>query len=202
VSFSNLFKEFKSSATWLQFPFVFEARMSRRGDTKMGHEWFGKGCLAPSWGFEMSREGRCRSRGAYMWSEGQLTCGHRIKAVEMEAARGWTLTLDTYPADLAGVAPPDARWTCLQLDLHDILLIYLSRHYGHLKSVRLCASLLVRNLYTSDLCFDPGESHSLPTLCVLSSPSVCAHAPSPQVLCLGAMLSLNSGLVPLKARSL
>ncbi|XP_073915856.1 WD repeat-containing protein 90 isoform X2 [Castor canadensis] len=87
VSFSNLFKEFKSSATWLQFPFVFEARMSRR--------------------------------------------------------------------DLAGVAPPDARWTCLQLDLHDILLIYLSRHYGHLKSVRLCASLLVRNLYTSDLCFDP-----------------------------------------------
>ncbi|MEJ1287549.1 WD repeat domain 90 [Cricetulus griseus] len=87
VSFSNLFKEFKSSATWLQFPFVFETKTPRR--------------------------------------------------------------------DLAGVAPPNARWTCLQLDLRDILIFYLSRHYGHLKSIRLCANLLVRNLYTSDLCFDP-----------------------------------------------
>ncbi|KAM6166359.1 WD repeat-containing protein 90 [Erethizon dorsatum] len=87
VSFSNLFKEFKSSATWLQFPFVFETRTPRR--------------------------------------------------------------------DLAEMTPPGARWTFLQLDLHDILLVYLSRCYGHLKSVRLCASLLVRNLYTSDLSFDP-----------------------------------------------
>ncbi|XP_069875939.1 WD repeat-containing protein 90-like isoform X1 [Dipodomys merriami] len=87
VSFSNLFKEFKSSATWLQFPFLFQARTSDR--------------------------------------------------------------------DTAGIAPPGARWTCLQLDLRDILLVYLSRRYGHLKSIRLCASLLVRNLYTSDLCFDP-----------------------------------------------
>ncbi|KFO34771.1 WD repeat-containing protein 90 [Fukomys damarensis] len=87
VSFSNLFKEFKSSATWLQFPFVFETRTSRR--------------------------------------------------------------------DLAGMVPPGARWTCLQLDLRDILLVYLSRCYGYLKSVRLCANLLVRNLYTSDLSFDP-----------------------------------------------
>ncbi|XP_036081888.1 WD repeat-containing protein 90 isoform X3 [Rousettus aegyptiacus] len=57
--------------------------------------------------------------------------------------------------DLAGVAPPGARWTCLQLDLHDILLVYLNLHYSHLKRVRLCSSLLVRSLYTSDLCFDP-----------------------------------------------
>uniref|UniRef100_A0A8D2HT61 WD repeat-containing protein 90 n=1 Tax=Urocitellus parryii TaxID=9999 RepID=A0A8D2HT61_UROPR len=96
VSFSSLFKEFRSSATWLQFPFVFEARTSRKGDTKMEY--------------------------------------------------------------LAGVAPPCARWTCLQLDLCDILSVYLSRRYGHLKSVRLCANLLVRNLYTSDLCFDPTVS--------------------------------------------
>lgn len=62
------------------------------------------------------------------------------------------------PADLTGMAPPGARWTCLQLDLHDIILVYLNRRYSHLKSVRLCANLLVRSLYTSDLCFDPGES--------------------------------------------
>uniref|UniRef100_G1QEM5 WD repeat domain 90 n=1 Tax=Myotis lucifugus TaxID=59463 RepID=G1QEM5_MYOLU len=92
VSLSNLFKEFKSTATWLQFPFICEGT-SRKGDAEMGH--------------------------------------------------------------LAGAAPPGARWTCLQLDLHDLLLVYLNRRYSHLKSVRLCASLLVRNLYTSDLCFDP-----------------------------------------------
>lgn len=39
VSLSNLFKEFKSTATWLQFPFICEAETSRKGDTEMGHEW-------------------------------------------------------------------------------------------------------------------------------------------------------------------
>ncbi|XP_030878405.1 WD repeat-containing protein 90 isoform X4 [Leptonychotes weddellii] len=87
VSFSNLFKEFKSTATWLQFPFICEAGLSVK--------------------------------------------------------------------ELASVALSGARWTCLQLDLHDILLVYLNRRYGHLKSVKLCASLLVKSLYTSDLCFDP-----------------------------------------------
>ncbi|XP_033092258.1 WD repeat-containing protein 90 isoform X3 [Trachypithecus francoisi] len=90
VSFSNLFKEFKSTATRLQFPFILEAR--------------------------------------------------------------------TPQTDLVGLVPHGARWTCLQLDLQDILLVYLNRRYGHLKSVRLCASLLVRNLYTSDLCFEPAIS--------------------------------------------
>ncbi|KAL4676361.1 hypothetical protein H8959_010506 [Pygathrix nigripes] len=39
VSFSNLFKEFKSTATRLQFPFVLEARTPQRGDTEMGCGW-------------------------------------------------------------------------------------------------------------------------------------------------------------------
>lgn len=71
------------------------------------------------------------------------------------------INLEVCPAVLAGMAPPGACWTFLQLDLHDILLIYLSRCYGHLKSVKLCANLLVKNLYTSDLNFDPGEEHAL-----------------------------------------
>ncbi|XP_059010020.1 WD repeat-containing protein 90-like isoform X4 [Mustela lutreola] len=90
VSFSNLFKEFKSTATWLQFPFICEA------------------------GFSLKEPG--------------------------------------------GVAPSGPRWTCLQLDLRDVLLLYLNRRYSHLKSVRLCASLLVKSLYTSDLCFEPAVS--------------------------------------------
>lgn len=59
--------------------------------------------------------------------------------------------------DLVGAAPADVRWTCLVLDLHSILSLYLNRRYSHLKSVKLCSNLLVKNLCTSDLVFDPGE---------------------------------------------
>lgn len=59
--------------------------------------------------------------------------------------------------DLVGAAPANVRWTCLMLDLHDILSMYLNRRYSHLKSIKLCSNLLVRNVCTSDLVFDPGE---------------------------------------------
>ncbi|NXJ32215.1 WDR90 protein, partial [Ciconia maguari] len=102
ISFSNLFKEFKSTATWLQFPFV---------------------------------------------------CG---------AAKGsvYDRTAGTSRRDLVGAAPADVRWTCLVLDLHSILSLYLNRRYSHLKSVKLCSNLLVKNLCTSDLVFDPGVTFS------------------------------------------
>ncbi|NWU72761.1 WDR90 protein, partial [Pterocles burchelli] len=90
VSFSSLFREFRSTATWLQFPFV---------------------------------------------------CGGTAGV----SGRG-----------RLGAAPAEARWTCLALDLRAILSLYLSRRYSHLKSVRLCANLLVKNIFTSDLLFDPG----------------------------------------------
>ncbi|NWI66893.1 WDR90 protein, partial [Todus mexicanus] len=99
ISFSTLFKEFKSTATWLQFPFV---------------------------------------------------CGAAEDSVDdCPARRG--------EERLARAAPADVRWTCLVLDLHSILSLYLSRRYSHLKSVKLCSNLLVKNLCTSDLVFDPGE---------------------------------------------
>ncbi|KAF1471371.1 WD repeat-containing protein 90, partial [Pygoscelis antarcticus] len=102
VSFSNLFKEFKSTATWLQFPFV---------------------------------------------------CGAAKGSASDRAAR-------TSRRGLVGAAPADVRWTCLVLDLHSILSLYLNRRYGHLKSVKLCSNLLVKNLCTSDLVFDPGVTFS------------------------------------------
>ncbi|XP_062999035.1 WD repeat-containing protein 90 [Elgaria multicarinata webbii] len=102
ISFSNLFKEFKSTATWLQFPYV---------------------------------------------------CG---------AARGSVYESTAKPSkrDLVGLAPSNARWTCLLLDLRHILALYLNRSYSHLKSVKLCSNLLVKNLFTSDLLFDPAVSFS------------------------------------------
>ncbi|XP_029431995.1 WD repeat-containing protein 90 isoform X2 [Rhinatrema bivittatum] len=102
ISFSNLFKEFKSTATWLQFPFI---------------------------------------------------CG-AVKGSVYES------TAQTARQDLVGPAPVGARWTCLLLDLHYILSMYLNRRYSHLKSVKLCSNLLVKNLFTSDLLFEPGVTFS------------------------------------------
>ncbi|XP_064318212.1 WD repeat-containing protein 90 isoform X4 [Phalacrocorax carbo] len=102
ISFSNLFKEFKSTATWLQFPFV---------------------------------------------------CG----AADGSACNR---TTRTSRRDLMGAAPADVRWTCLVLDLHSILSLYVNRCYSHLKSIKLCSNLLVKNLCTSDLVFDPGVTFS------------------------------------------
>uniref|UniRef100_A0A8D2JFH7 WD repeat-containing protein 90 n=1 Tax=Varanus komodoensis TaxID=61221 RepID=A0A8D2JFH7_VARKO len=94
ISFSNLFKEFKSTATWLQFPFI---------------------------------------------------CG---------AAKG------TVYENLVGLAPSNVRWTFLALDLRYILSLYLNRSFSHLKGIKLCSNLLVKNLFTSDLVFDPAMTFS------------------------------------------
>uniref|UniRef100_A0A8C8CV08 WD repeat-containing protein 90 n=1 Tax=Oncorhynchus tshawytscha TaxID=74940 RepID=A0A8C8CV08_ONCTS len=96
VSFSNLFKEFKSTATWLQFPFL---------------------------------------------------CG---------AAKGSFF----YWPGLVGPAPSTVRWTCLMMDLQYILSVYLNRRHSHLKTVKLCANMSVKNMFTSDLVLDPGETET------------------------------------------
>ncbi|XP_010837950.1 PREDICTED: WD repeat-containing protein 90-like, partial [Bison bison bison] len=150
VSFSNLFKEFKSTATWLQFPFICEAGTPREGTVQMRHEW--------DTGMVWERRRVRRLRGRSGW--GPRGCGRetgnrpRTQCCGLVGERVGA-DFGTSPAYLPGVASPGARWTCLQLDLHDILLVYLHRCYSHLKGVRLCASMLVRNLYTSDLCFNP-----------------------------------------------
>uniref|UniRef100_A0A4W3J426 WD repeat domain 90 n=1 Tax=Callorhinchus milii TaxID=7868 RepID=A0A4W3J426_CALMI len=80
ISFSNLFKEFKSTATWLQFPFI---------------------------------------------------------------------------CDLVGPAPVGVPWICLMMDLQYILSVYLNRRYSHLKNIKLCSNMLVKNIFTSDIIFEP-----------------------------------------------
>jgi len=60
--------------------------------------------------------------------------------------------------DQLGPAPVTTRWTVLCLDMSQILNIYLNRRYSYLKSVRLCANISVRNLFTSDTLYQPGLS--------------------------------------------
>ncbi|XP_071943850.1 WD repeat-containing protein 90-like [Antedon mediterranea] len=98
ISFSNLFKEFKSSSTWLQLPFVCNA-----GKDSIDHY--------------------------------------------------------TAPADKQvrhGPAPNTTKWTVLVLDFQYILSMYLNRKYAYLKNIRLCANLAVKNMFTSDMQYEPG----------------------------------------------
>jgi len=59
--------------------------------------------------------------------------------------------------DQLGPAPVSTRWTVLCLDMMQILNIYLNRRYSYLKSIRLCANMSVRNLFTSDTLYQPGS---------------------------------------------
>ncbi|KAG8432147.1 hypothetical protein GDO86_016689 [Hymenochirus boettgeri] len=102
ISFSNIYKEFKASATWLQFPFVCGAIKGSVYDSTAAH----------------AREG------------------------------------------LIGPAPSGSRWTCLLLDMQCILSLYLSRRYSHLRSIKLCSNMLVKNLMTSDLLFNPEVNYA------------------------------------------
>lgn len=61
-----------------------------------------------------------------------------------------------YVEGLVGPAPVSVRWTCLMMDLRYVLSVYLNRTHSHLKSVKLCAYMAVKNLVTSDLLLDPG----------------------------------------------
>ncbi|KPP63392.1 hypothetical protein Z043_118354, partial [Scleropages formosus] len=136
VSFSNLFKEFKSTATWLQFPFLCGAA---------------KGSVYESTA-RTARHGERRDR------------PDRTRASER----------------LVGPAPASVRWTCLVLDLRYILSVYLNRHYSHLKSIRLCASMSVKNVFTSDILFDPGLSFTEAKQAGVSLQGAC---PMPREMC-------------------
>lgn len=181
MSFSSLFKEFKSTATWLQFPFICEAGPSGKGVVEPGRE---HDTVVP---VVRERQPGNREGVGPAVRGGPCGCGE----AECPGPAGETAGTDlgSCCADLAGVAPSGARWTCLQLDLRDTLLVYLNRRYGHLRSVRLCASLLVKNLYTSDLCFDPGRRRSL---CPVLPPPPAASAPLPP-----GVLSRRDGILGL-----
>ena len=97
ISFSNLFKEFKSTSTWLQFPY---------------------------------------------------TSSLTEKENRFESGANSSEKKDKKPA-------LQVRWTLLTLDLKAILSQYLHSNYAYLKNVKLCSSLLVKNVFTSDIEYSP-----------------------------------------------
>ncbi len=99
LSFSNLFKEFKATTTWLQFPYV----------------------IAPPNG----------------------------SIYELTAAQA---------KDHSGVAPPLTKWTVLCVDLASVTQQFATRKYASVRSYKLCSSMLVKNVVTSDNVYEPGLS--------------------------------------------
>jgi Protein of unknown function (DUF667) len=67
-----------------------------------------------------------------------------------------SMFVDVSGSDQQGPAPITTHWTVLCLDLQQILSIYLNRRHSYLKSIRLCANLTVRNVFTSDAVYQPG----------------------------------------------
>lgn len=127
VSFSNMFKEFKSTATWLQFPFLCGAAHGSVYENTAS----------------TAKQGISHLTFFMMFS----TCRKQFL---------WLLIDNLCISGLVGPAPPSTRWTCLTMDLHYVLSVYLNRTHSHLKSIKLCANMSVKNIITSDLLFDPG----------------------------------------------
>ncbi|XP_061665809.1 WD repeat-containing protein 90 isoform X2 [Syngnathoides biaculeatus] len=102
ISISNMFKEFKSTATSLLFPF------------------------------------QCGSE--FDW----------IHETTAKSAR----------QHYGPLALPKVHWTCLMMDLQRTLTIYLNHlYFSHLKSVKLCSYMTVKNMFTSDLLLNPEVSY-------------------------------------------
>lgn len=96
ISFSNLFKQFKSTSTWLQFPFKSDAGLAR----------------------------------------------------EEEGGGGGGVNDE-------GLGRKSSRWTFLSLNLKETLSKYLFSNYSYLKNIKLCASVLVKGVFTSDIEYSP-----------------------------------------------
>ena len=58
--------------------------------------------------------------------------------------------------DDGGPAPVSTRWTVLCMDLQYLLSMYLNRRYSYIKSAKLCANMMVKNIFTSDTLYEPG----------------------------------------------
>lgn len=137
ISFSNMLKEFKSTPTWLQFPFLCAAAKVSVDESTA----------------KTNRHGKIPAH-MQIVIHSQLWPGDSRVHFWIE---GFMITYYTVPGFM-GPAPPSVRWTCLMLDLEYMLSIYLKHCYHSLKSIKLCANMAVKNMFTSDLLLEPGET--------------------------------------------
>lgn len=99
ISLSNLFKEFKCTSTWLQFPFSHLEPVSEKSD--------------------------------------------KIEVVDKGKRNGGPKSV--------GVP----RWTLLVFDLRATLTRHLNTKFAYIKNIKLCANLLVKGVFTSNIEYSP-----------------------------------------------
>lgn len=97
ISFSNMYKEFKSTSTWLQFPYKIQPP---------------KGSIYEK--------------------------------------------IDQVTKDSSGLAPPVTKWTIFCVDLINLVQSYSNRSYSCVRGLKICSNLLIKNVITSDIMYEPG----------------------------------------------
>ncbi len=68
--------------------------------------------------------------------------------------------LETTAKDLSGAAPPVTKWTVLCVDLINLTQVYANRTFHYIRSFKICANVLAKNVITSDLLYEPGVTHA------------------------------------------
>lgn len=52
-------------------------------------------------------------------------------------------------------SPENVRWTFLVIDLKSIIPQYFSCNYGYLKTLKICANVVIKGAYISDVLYNP-----------------------------------------------
>lgn len=102
ASFSTSFREFKSTPTWLQFPYVMQSAIDQHAQLASGHKDVGAGSHAPV----------------------------------------------------------HTKWTVFCVDLESLVRIYANRHYECVRGFKLCSSMFVKTVVTSDVFYEPGVTYA------------------------------------------
>lgn len=101
ASFSTSFREFKSTPTWLQFPYVIQSAIDQHAPPLAGKD-----------------------------------------------------------VNTAASAPVHTKWTVFCIDLNSLVRIYANRTYECVRGFKLCSSMLVKNVVTSDVLYEPGVTYA------------------------------------------
>ena len=105
ASFSTSFREFKSTPTWLQFPYVIQSLIDQHA-------------------LPLTTSGRDLNTAA------------------------------------AASAPTHTKWTVFCIDLNSLVRIYANRTYECVRGFKLCSTMLVKNVVTSDVLYEPGVTYA------------------------------------------
>lgn len=84
----------------------------------------------------------------------QISISNATKEIKL---RDTTLDIPYYFNHKATPTPDNSAWSCLVIDLQMISLKYFHHNHGYLKSVKVCANVLIKCVYVSDNLYHPSS---------------------------------------------